>query len=83
MIRQRGYSSNILVEYAISIYLHQIVWSNLYPRICAEPTSTRHSGVSGGAYTTAPHSHAQVVCPPRWLQLHGTCPTSTLPGLSL
>jgi hypothetical protein len=47
----------------------------------AAPVRIWHPAVTGGAYTTPPHSrHAQVVCPPA--QLHGWCPTSALPGPS-
>ena len=47
-------------------------------RTAAGPARTRHPAVTGGAYTTPPHSrHAQVVCPPT--QLHGWCPTSARP----
>jgi hypothetical protein len=28
------------------------------------PASTRHDADSGGDYTTAPHLHADMVCPP-------------------
>lgn len=45
------------------------------------PQATRQLRATAGAYTTAPHSHAQVVCPPR--HEHGTWSASTLHAVAL